>query len=337
MKIYSTGAAMDLEQLETFFKLYLDEAGLKYKLKERIYRIILDKEHKKLFGSTTLAVTFDAPTAKKIGVQLIGIGTFIFDALVVKYTQGMVAGNVEVPHNKRAILDVDERLPDLKREGQDYNIEESTADAIYVLFEIRISTAKRKMRRVVPILQTKEGCYDGTGFEKANMKLIKKEFKPKAEIEKAITCVPALLGAELTDAEKEHDTDMKELLAIQEAHCQEKYKEIQLEEDKVKSKILEMEDKAVSANSFDSQANYSHKVKTLKTKLEKLVKKNEKKRETIKQDSDRERLAVKQRELSVTADILSVVKVDNLQTFIVKYKDASFTYIPILGRFLQNA
>ena len=145
-----------------------------------------------------------------------------------------------------------------------------------------------------------------------------------------------LIGTDLKKAENEHNKDMKELIEIQRQHAENKYYELQKEEDKILNKIDESENKAVKASSFSTRDKLIHQAKSLKKKHKKLVEKNKTKREEIESLFDKQIEELKTRELNVEAKVLALAKLD-FPYFSVKFNDdEEFYYFSFLGKFEKN-
>lgn len=324
--------------MEKFFVSYIKENNLDYKIKDRVYTVKLDKLHKKLYSTEDdeLKCTFDANIAKKRGAELIGLGTFIFDSMISKYSGEINISNLEVPFDDNDILDVNDKIKDLNKTCR-YMIDEKDEVTNFIAFETTINTANNKQTISNQILITKEIVVEAKDFENNQFKSIKEDLSiDDKSIDKGLKFIEKIHKSEINKYEKEHYKDMEELKRIQTTHAEDQYKELQEEEDQALNKIEEAKSNAISASSFDTKDKWNTKAKQLKQKHEKLVEANKKKREKIKQDFDKQISELECRELNVNVKITSYANV-KMHFFKVNFDDGDvFYYFPTLKQFFKK-
>jgi len=319
---------MDPESFEQFFIGYLEENRLDYSLKGGVYTVKLDKKHKKMYELDKC--TFD-PLLAKNSIQLLQPGNFVFDNIVTAYKE-LVISNLKIIKKNSNLMELNERLGELKKLGVPYKITEKQGVGEYIFFEINVKTANRKRIFLLPLLIFDDKVFSADKFVNAEFRLVKEGFKVKS-VKEALLQINRFIGKDLAKAEKEQNKDMGELLEIQRQHAEEQYKELKLQEDKILNRVEELNEKSLNASSFLSRDKYIHQAKSLKKKHLVLVKKNSEKREEIKKLFDKQIEELQTRELNVEANILALAKLD-FPYFLIEFTDGDqFYYFGFLEKF----
>ncbi|MCB9362917.1 hypothetical protein H6504_05760 [Candidatus Woesearchaeota archaeon] len=325
---------MDSELAQRFFESYLDDNKLKYKVKDSIYVVKLDRDHKRWWDMAELKCTFDQRTAKEKNIQLMGVGSFIFDSMVSKYTSGLNLSNLSLPEHKQDLIELNDRLDELSKGSTSYMIEPVIGFGFYTMFEVVISGASQTDRFNVPLLFAQDQVFSAFGLERNKFEAVDMPLKDiDKDIEKAVEHLPIHLKAQLDEKEKEHDKAMNGLIRIQDEHVQSQYDELKQSEDNLQFKIDDAKNQVLDASSFSLKDKWNRKVKELERKLKLLVDKNNEKRRKIKDEFDAQQTTLDRRELSIDAKLLAYAKLE-FPLFTVKYEDSdNYYYIPALRKF----
>ena len=328
---------MDAEILEKFFINYLEHSNLEYVIKNRIFTVKLDKMHKKLYSQEDdLVCTFDMNVSKKKKVLLLGLGNFIVDSIIGKYSNDVVISSVNIPKSDDDILGVNEKLPNLKNRSK-YLITEISEDCVYILFETNIKSAHDNSNISNNVLITKNGTFDAknifnSSFEDSTREVIINE----KIINSGIKFVQDINSECLDTFEYVHYEDMKELKTIQEDHANNQYKELVLLEDNLRFKIKEARSKSVGASNFDVKAKWNDNVKKLKVKYEKLLLTNKNKRDKIKKLFDKQMIDLEKRELDVCVKVKIYADI-SMRYFHIGFEDGKeYYYFPFLKNFIEK-
>ncbi len=327
---------MDPETLERFFVTYLKENDLDFTLKNRIYTIKFDKVHKKWFDKEKYACTFDPKIAKENGVPLIGVGTFLFDSMVARYVDKVMVSNLRLPSHEEDIMEVNERLGDLKKEVALKIIEPRQEKGVFILFELLLQTAQRKQRMNVPVLVMEKMVIQAQGFECNAFEAVSEDVRIVDEVDKGVAALPTLLGETLEKALKEHEVRTEEQTDMQMQHNEDLYKELQKKETELLYKIEDMRQKMLSASSFATKNMCNLKMRELQRKLEELVIKNKEKRATIQEVFKTEMKDIEKRDVHISAKVLCYAKVE-FPLFEVSFQDGeTYSYLPCLKKFFKK-
>lgn len=323
---------MRQDEIKRFFELYLEVHSLDYKKKSDVYTVKLDKEHKKLLDRDTLVCTLDETLAQKMNIEHITNGKSVFTTLLSSYIDFHASSSLHLESHKEDLNEVNEKLSELNEKGN-YLIEEKREIMTYMLFEVCLKIIQGTTTLTQSVLFSSTFTCNANGIEECQFTDAHKEvdiFVPKninAFIEKE-------LQKEIQEAEHSHDQQVKALLEIQQQHAEDKHKELDREEDKLRYKIQEAREGALSAISFDSKNNWQIKEKTLQRKLEKLVASNQKKRERIHKELQDEKQIIMQKEAHMTLKLQAFAEID-MPYFTVKYSSKTYTYLPCLHKFVN--
>ncbi|MFQ5474969.1 MAG: hypothetical protein ACE5DM_03985 [Candidatus Nanoarchaeia archaeon] len=324
---------MDPEQLERLFILYLKAHKINYEVKDRVFTVKFNKKDAELYGDKLIG-TFDTGVSQRKKVVLLGNGHFVFDSIVSKSLASPLFANLTIPTDDDALIEVNERLHDVQNEGTQYYINELILTGLYGVFEVSLDSAAENRRIVRSLLVTDK-------FQTSAEKLENNEFKSKrgefeVDYNPFMKKLSEVLKKDLAEAEKEHDKKVAELVEIANAHAEAQYWEIQKEENIMRSKIDSTKDDAIRAATFDQKDKLNTKAKRLAQKLQKLIDKNEKRREPIKKSHDAEVAAIKKRKFGVEAKVLCLAQLE-FQTFNVHFSDESdYYYIPAMKKFVKT-
>ena len=328
---------MNPERSELYVQLYFEEHKLEYKVKNKIYSIKLDKTHQKWYNRSNLVCTFDPIIAAKEKIEHLQPGNFIFDSMVARYADITTIGSFNIPANKRDLLDVNEKLSELHKTCR-YTIEEIKAKGHFVLPEVIITTANHKYRWVIPQLILNNNVISAESLMKATFLKSQTPINFDEKITPLFTTfLQKELQKDLTLAEKEHEQDMNDLVEIQRGHAENQYAELKQQEEKINTKIREIQDKSMNASSFSLRDKYNYEIKLLKKKGEELIEKNKEKRQEIKELFDHQMKELQSRELQSDVKIHALALIE-MQVFTVSFTDGDvYWYLPSLQQFiLQN-
>ena len=316
---------MDPDIAEKFFRSYLNEQGLKFTVKGRVYTVKLDRTHKKWYDTEVLTCTFDTKVAKEKKIELLGVGNMIFDSMIAQYVDDVLVANLRIKgDHEEGLMEVNERLHELDKGKAVYRIDEEQRVGHFILFEVAIKTAHNKRRISVPLILLGDAVIPAEGFERNDFEMVEEDVRAGDVIEDGLAKLPYLLKGDLDDAEKEHHKDMEELIRIQTTHCEDQYTELQKKENMLLHKMEEERQKTISASSFAAKNKANDRIKELKRKHTELVEKN-------KQIED-----LRMRELSVDAKVLSIAKIE-FPVYVVGFEDnESYYYVPAVKRFQKR-
>ncbi len=327
---------MDPEHLEKFVVLYLKSHNLKYKIKNRIYTISLDKAHERWFGSKELTCTFDQSLARTKKIILLGAGNSIVQTMLAAYTDKVVFTSLTLPKDKQFLLDVNDKLSEHPKKGIKYMITEEFGTMEYVLFEVAISTAHEKNTSLNPLLLFQDHVLSAPGVEKTSLLDEPRDINYHEQLQKMVAELPMIMQESLAHAEQKHEQDMKELMRILTEHSENQYRELQKKEDEILNKIEELKEKSVKAASFDTRHDLDLKVKELRKKHSKQIENNQEARTQIKQDFDKEISSLKKRELNTTTRVVAYATI-KAPYFKVQWSDKEADYyLPLLGHFVKS-
>ena len=328
---------MDSEQIERFFIQYLEEAGLEYVSKDRIYTVKLDKYHKKLYSQEEdLVATFDVNIAQKKKISLLGLGTFIIDSIIAKYADEVSVTNIVLPLNEDDIIEVNENLGSLKNSSK-YMISEVDDECTYILFETLVASANKNMTFLNPLLITKIGAIEASKLEENSFEdgAGKVTLNTK-HIDKGVLFINNKNKLSIDKATKQHYKDMDELKKIQTEHAHTQYTEIESKEGKVRDQVENARSSSVSANSFDAKAKWNHATKRFNLKLDALIRNNKNKKRKIKESFDKQMDELSHRELDTSIEIKIYANI-KMRYFNVKFEDGcEYNYFPVLKRFVEK-
>ncbi|GEM_PF-5221507 len=326
---------MDQELYERFFLLYLKEYNLKYKVKDRIYTVEFDSLHQRKFGLKMFVCTFDINMAQKKKVECLGVGHFMFDLMIAQCIDGPVYSHLQVPSQKADLLDVNEKISEIKK-GVSFRIEEGSEEMNYALFEVVLESANSRKTIILPLLQAKSFTTTAEDFERCEVVQLKEKIEIESSLKQGAKEIPSQISQELKEMEKKHEDEMKDLLSIQTKHSEDKYTELKKEEDNLRYKMEEAKSKAVEATTFAAKDKWMHKIKELKRKLDEVVEKNRKGRGEIKETFNQQMTHLKRRDFSVQAQVIAFAKV-MMSYFKVKFNDNStYYYLPALKKFVEE-
>lgn len=328
---------MDHEVLEKFFVTYLKENGLEYSFKNRVYSIKFDKTHKKWFDKDRFSCTFDPKVAKERSIPLVGIGTFLFDSMVARYVDKVMISHLRLPSHEDDIMQVNERLGDLRKESALKMIEPLSGSGAFILFELLLQTAQRKQRMNVPVIVTKEMVMPAKGFEANSFELIAQDIRIIDEIDRGLAALPGILGDTLEKALSEHEKTTLEQTDVQSQHNEGQYAELQKKERESQYKIEEMRQKMISASTFAAKNAANMKMRELQRKHEELLAKNKEKRLKIQETFQTEIKDIERRDVHISAKVLCYAQVE-FPYFNVAFLDGEeFYYLPCLKTFFKKA
>ncbi len=328
---------MDPELVEKFVVLYLKSQNLKYKVKDRIYTITLDKTHEHWFGTKELVCTFDqAHTRRTKKITLLGPASAIVQTMLARYADKIVFTSLKLPKSKHLLLEVNERIVELQKKGAKYMISELDGVAHFALLEMTINTAHEKTTKLLPLFSFAGQVLIAHEIEKTDLEYTPLEISYKKPLQEIMAHLPTLLNDTLNQFEIKHENDMKELMRILTEHSENQYCEIQKKEDEILQKIDELKDKSLTVASFDTRHEIDLKIKELRKKHAALLEKNQVVRNQIKVDFDKEIAALQKRELSVTTRLAVFAKIIT-PYFEIKWSDnETHYYLPLLQTFLRK-
>ena len=253
------------------------------------------------------------------------VSTFIDDVVISK---------LSIPSDKDNIMQMNEEMHVLEKNIR-YNTEEIQANVIYTLFEITINTANKKQVINFPVLLYNEKMIKATGFENNTFEKIDSDITINDEIDKSLDFASAELKDTLKSAEKDHEKDMAELIAIRDEHAEQKYEELRGNEQLLLNKIEDARSSAMRASSFAAQGSYNDKIKSMQKKYNALIVKNNKQRAKVKADAQLHMGSLKNRELEIVAKVLAYASVQ-MEIFHITFDDGSqYYYLPAIKKFMM--
>ena len=327
---------MDSEKIERFFIQYLDDVGLEYISKDRVFTIKLDKIHQKLYSQEKdLLVTFDVNIAQKKNIQLLGLGTFIIDSIIAKYSGDVLVANLIFPSNDDHIVEVNEGLESLKNNSS-YMISEVKDDFTYILFETNIRTANETVCFLDPVLITKNLIIEAPNLEDNIFEISSSNIDLNLKhINDSVLFINKKNKLSLNNLTKKHYKDMDELKKIQTEHANTQYKELEYKEQKIRDQIETARVKSISVASFNAKAKWDDAIKRFRKKLDKLITDNKKKKEKIKHLFDDQIYELNHRELDTSIEIKTYANI-KMDYFNLDYSDGTkYSYLPIIKKFIK--
>ncbi|MBT3407878.1 hypothetical protein HOC99_02020 [Candidatus Woesearchaeota archaeon] len=325
---------MDLDIIEKFFLMYLKENKIEYEFKNKIYTVKFKKEDKQIYG-TEIKCTFDKKTSEDNKINLIENGNFLLDNMIEKYNEKLFFSNLIVENQKEFIDDLDNKRNEIGKQNLSFSTEEKTEEFEYYLYEILLNSTSGREKIVKSLIYNKNICVDADGIEISHLKENKEVLEIKFQ-EEAGDELNNIIKNKITLFEKKHFEKINELSKIIVEHSEERYKELQQKEDKIRKDINKLREEIIRASTFNKKQTLTDKQKQLHKKLENLINKNKTKKAQLKKEHDFEQLALKSRDYSIHAKIIGVAKI-KMPIFYTKYSDKSkYVYFPALNKIFNS-
>lgn len=319
---------------ELFFKLYLEEHKLKYKLKDDIYTVKLDSTHQKWFNSKELKLTFN-PKIKSDNLHLLNEGHSFINTMAMQHLDEVPIASLKIKDNKDGLKELNERLTEVNDLNAIYQIDEKQETCVFTYFEIMVNTAKNKFRFKIPLIEIQNEIIDATGIEESEF--INSEILPSPEKKymKLFNELTNIMKPKLDKFWKQHEEEIHELSEIQFEYNDQLFAELKKKETIYLIKIQEKEMAEIGANTFSQKSRLKEEIRKLKKKHKDLVEANKSKRLKITLDSEVQMSALKKRDLNTQVDILAYAEI-NLNYYQINYENKdNYLFIPCLHKFVK--